>query len=334
MPTRLKCLLLLLLAASSPPVWPQLREPSTVSVLVLSLFHPRTLTLRAAQPLLLRLDDATISLPANTEARVEVSGPGLTVALPHMAPALSQSLSVAPETFSLGVPAKLTRSYTGALRVSRRGAELRATVAIETELAVASIVAAESPPGAPAEFLKAQAIVSRSYLLAHPHPHPGADACDTTHCQFLRSPPPAGGPAATATRQTRGEVLTWRPNPGAPPRLVAAMYARSCGGHTRALPGRDPAAYPFYAVACDFCLRHPERWTPDPAAPAPGSERSRIAWNRAHGWSAIPSNSPGRGIGHGVGLCQLGAADLARQGRTAEEILQHFFPNTALLGLQ
>jgi len=38
----------------------------------------------------------------------------------------------------------------------------------------------------------------------------------------------------------------------------------------------------------------------------------------------------GRGFGHGVGMCQFGAQALARQGRTAEEILQFFYPGAVV----
>lgn len=34
----------------------------------------------------------------------------------------------------------------------------------------------------------------------------------------------------------------------------------------------------------------------------------------------------GRGFGHGVGLCQCGAEGMARKGKTAEEILSHYYP--------
>ncbi|MGN1214299.1 MAG: SpoIID/LytB domain-containing protein, partial [Bacteroidaceae bacterium] len=38
----------------------------------------------------------------------------------------------------------------------------------------------------------------------------------------------------------------------------------------------------------------------------------------------------GRGWGHGVGLCQIGAAVMANKGYTYKEILQHYYPNTTL----
>jgi stage II sporulation protein D len=38
----------------------------------------------------------------------------------------------------------------------------------------------------------------------------------------------------------------------------------------------------------------------------------------------------GRGLGHGVGLCQWGAEAMAKQGKTAEEILTFYFPGTSI----
>jgi stage II sporulation protein D len=38
----------------------------------------------------------------------------------------------------------------------------------------------------------------------------------------------------------------------------------------------------------------------------------------------------GKGFGHGVGLCQWGAIELSKNGRSFEEILQHYFPGTSI----
>jgi SpoIID/LytB domain protein len=38
----------------------------------------------------------------------------------------------------------------------------------------------------------------------------------------------------------------------------------------------------------------------------------------------------GKGWGHGVGLCQIGAAVMASKGYSYKEILQHYYPNTEL----
>jgi stage II sporulation protein D len=38
----------------------------------------------------------------------------------------------------------------------------------------------------------------------------------------------------------------------------------------------------------------------------------------------------GRGFGHGVGMCQYGAEGMSRRGRTAEQILMHYYPGATL----
>lgn len=47
------------------------------------------------------------------------------------------------------------------------------------------------------------------------------------------------------------------------------------------------------------------------------------------GWAFLS----GRGWGHGVGMCQCGAEGMARLGKTAEEILQHYYPGSAIASL-
>ena len=68
----------------------------------------------------------------------------------------------------------------------------------------------------------------------------------------------------------------------------------------------------------------------------------RFAVNRALGWNNIRSDLydvrnfgdkvlfSGRGAGHGVGLCQAGAEEMARQGKRYTEILNFYFPGTDL----
>jgi len=286
------CIWLFLVLA--PIVHAQLPEPPTVRIGVLSLFHPRILVLTADHPITLLLDGSTHILDAHHQATIRSTPNGLEVD-----GAEAHTLTLQPETFTLTVPNKLTRTYRGALTITTRNDTLIPVIAIDTELAVASIVAAESPPGAPLEALKAQAIASRSFLLANPHPHQQYDACDTTHCQFLRTPPSPTSLAALATQATRNTVLTWRASPDDTPHLVAAMYSRSCGGQTRPIATSDPTKYPFYSVRCDFCRRHPELQT----------------------------------ASHHLGLCQLGAADLARHGETYIQILARYYPNTKITKL-
>ena len=49
-----------------------------------------------------------------------------------------------------------------------------------------------------------------------------------------------------------------------------------------------------------------------------------VPWG--NGWAFLS----GRGWGHGVGMCQYGAEGMARQGAKAEDILQHYYPGSAI----
>jgi len=64
----------------------------------------------------------------------------------------------------------------------------------------------------------------------------------------------------------------------------------------RSLEG-DGAGYPYYSVPCNFCRRH----------------------------------SPGVVQGHQLGLCQHGAAGMARSGAGYREILEHYYPGTSVM---
>src|SRR5262249_25578658 len=158
--------------------------------------------------------------------------------------------------FVVTVPGKLTRRYRGKLEIAPQARELAVIVAMELETAVASIVMAESPPEAPMEALKAQAVATRSFLVAGRGRHSGFDFCDTTHCQFVRQAPQPGSRPSQAAAATRGLVLAYKGE------AFAAMYSASCGGRTHSLAelGITVRGYPYYAVNCNYCRRHPEKW--------------------------------------------------------------------------
>lgn len=65
----------------------------------------------------------------------------------------------------------------------------------------------------------------------------------------------------------------------------------------------------------------------------------KLGWDKAPGLRfSWMQNKAGEikitssGAGHGVGLCQQGAAGMARQGKSYRQILEHYFPNTQLTG--
>jgi len=248
-----------------------------VAICVFSLFHPAELEVRAAHA-------HAIVVTENGRARTLE---GSAIARLRGAATVT-GLNGADAQFMLSVPGKISREFNGTLGVRTVDGELRAIVSMGLETAVASIVAAESPPQALLEARKAQAVVARSFLNAAKHRHEGFDFCDTTHCQFLREPPTAQSINARAASETAGLVLAYQGRP------IAALYSANCGGMTRTLEeaGWNPEPYPYFAVDC-----------------------------------------PVRGAvsGHRIGMCQQGAAAMAKQGRTFREILSAFFPATTLI---
>ena len=322
----------------------------TVHIRVLSRFHPTQFELRPAGVSAMHIrvageDFVLEPRAAGSASKLEIEGEAIRVSI-HGRELRTRELagggiSGATE-FLLTVPGKISRRYRGILSITVRDGELAPDVEMDLEVAVASVLQAESEPGTPLEALKAQAVVTRSYFFAGKGRHADGEFCDLTHCQVLREPPAQGSAAARATRETSGLVLAYQEKP------FAAMFTRSCGGRTRtpSNTGLSMNGYPYFPVVCDYCHTAPYRWTrkvsSEDAALLAKGEPGRLAVDRRLGWNAVPSNSfieraeagevvlEGTGQGHGIGLCQHGASAMAAGGANFREILRHYFPNTTL----
>ena len=324
----------------------------SVRIGVLGLFHPQELSLRAGRAEALEVvvgDQRFVLEPGNPKDIVQVrdGSDDQLVAEWRGRQFYGKQLNAAALNGSsasmiLAVPRRLTRSYRGTLAMKGSRGELMAIVTMDLETAVASAVLAESLPGTAMEALKAQAVVARSYYVAGGGRHQGYDFCDLTHCQFLREPPAPGSGAARASRETQGLVLSYDET------TIATMFTESCGGRTRtpAELGLPTGPYPYFAVLCDICHRHPILWSRrvslEDAALLGKGEAGRLLVARRFGWTAIPSDNfttrreggqvlvEGKGHGHGIGLCQRGARAMAESGATFRDILAHYFPNAKL----
>ena len=314
---------------------------------VFGLFHPQRLVVSSlpAQPVMVTMGSRRFVLREGQSASLVREGSQVRIQI-HEESFLAAEVNVADPwgkgtDFQLSLPGKITRRFRGRLDVRCLAEELAPVVEMNLETAVASAVAAESAPGASLEALKAQAVATRSYYLASPRRHRNFDFCDTTHCQFLRGTPDSL--PAQAAAATRGMVLMYE---GA---VIPALFTGSCGGRTRTLAEvrLAPSGYPYFSVPCDFCRQHAAHWSArldreEAAALASHSEGDRLRLGRILGWDAVPGNNyeligegevvrvEGSGQGHGVGLCQLGAAGMAGQGFGFQAILAHYYPNTVL----
>jgi len=338
MPLHGRTILLLLLISAA-------HAQTAVRFGVLGLFHPKELVLEpnGVQVLSVRAADNNLLLKGEHNHRlllIHADDEHVVIQGISTSSCTVDARDGGPVRFRLSISGKISRIYEGKLSVTAHHGVLTATISMDREKAVASIVAAEMPTDAPLEALRAQAVVTRSFLAAGPR-HRDFDFCDTTHCQFLRSPDDVSARVAQAVASTRSLVLSWHNQ------TIPALYSSRCGGQTRSLADvgmHANTAYPYYSVQCKWCREHPVRWERrlDPAARSPQSsnESARIAYARQWGWSALPGSTftirqdaggviiDGQSIGHSLGLCQSGAIGLAQSGADFRSILAHYYPNT------
>ncbi len=203
------------------------------------------------------------------------------------------------------------------------------------------------------------AVAARTYAVKFKgrHAPDGYDFCATTHCQdtLFGSIP---GTVSAAVEATEGELLWFRGSP------VAAFYSKDCGGRTESASAVWPDLKAPYLISRDdpYCPRQP--WTTSfrkdevsfkslrvvnrsasgraarlvAGGDVIAASGLRFAIGRGVGWDRIRSDLyqvtdagdrflfEGRGAGHGVGLCQLGAD---RMGKSYREILAFYYPGTA-----
>ncbi len=108
--------------------------------------------------------------------------------------------------------------------------------------------------------------------------------------------------------------------------MVAAVREKSCTGRQLSEASEAVTAESLGSVSP---LRAEDlRLAIDPTGRRIKSTACHIVtWG--DGWAFLS----GRGWGHGVGLCQCGAEGLARLGKTADEILQYYYPGSQIVSL-
>jgi stage II sporulation protein D len=256
---------------------------------------------------------------------------------------------------TLAVPGQNPVAIEFPLDVAVAGGRLRFTLTMPREEYVIGVLAGESSVFRSHESLKAMAVTARTYALhfAPRHAADGFDFCDTTHCQDLRLAARSAR-LRQAVEDTEGEVLWYGGKP------AAAYYSRHCGGVTEA--GGEPYLPSHPDSWCGASLWHTVLTSADlrkvglvpPIVILERSSTGRVVrlragprlltidaflgligenlgWNqlRSSWFDVMPSGAvDGRGSGHGIGLCQTGAAAQGNAGRSYRDILAFYFPGT------
>ena len=296
------------------------------------------------------------------------------------------------------------QKFAGSLKFIAEGDKVTAINRVGLEDYLLSVISSEMSPGASLEFLKAHAVISRSWALARMRdrrnpdqaesavPHDNYDVCADDHCQRYQGlTPEVGDTVRAAIDQSWGEVLRYDG------KICDTRFSKCCGGRTELFStcweDRD---YPYLQsvedpycdcsdkellakVLKDYDLETTgfhdweERYTREELSALVrertgtdfgtiesleamergpsgrikylkinGSKCSatigkELAIRRALSTSHLKSSNfevsveddvfvlRGHGWGHGVGLCQIGAAVMAEKGFDYKQILQHYY---------
>jgi stage II sporulation protein D len=231
---------------------------------------------------------------------------------------------------------------------------------------VAAVLAGESSNFRSDESLKAMAIAVRTYAIhfMNRHEKEGVDYCDTTHCQDFRITA-INSRLRKAATDTQGQVITYDGEPisayyhqdcggitEARAPYLQQLNDPFCAAHgrkrwTSELTSADMKS--TFGVNNTSSIEIIERSNSGRAqklritgssTQVVNGETFRLEIGRKLGWDKIRSdlyeirNSGGRflfegyGAGHGIGLCQDGAAAMGEQGYTYDRILAYYYPNT------
>jgi len=294
---------------------------------------------------------------------------------------------------------KVTRKFAGRLSFIVEGERIRAVNRIGAEDYLLSVISSEMHADAPLEFLKAHAIISRSWLMRNLRTHDGFDVCADDHCQRYQGLDGAVGPdVRAAIDQTWGQLLMQGGE------VCDTRYSKCCGGRTelfstcwedRDYPYLQSEKDPYCGeaepallrkVLNDYDLQTGDwyRWevrytreelssllarntgfdfgTVQAMDPVEIGPSGRIKYLRIVGsrhtatigkeleirrvlsdshlkssafsisWEGDVCVLRGRGWGHGVGLCQIGAAVMASKGFTCARILSYYYRGAEISG--
>ena len=212
------------------------------------------------------------------------------------------------------------------------------------------VVPNEMQANFPLEALKAQSITARTYALKNRGKHglDGYDLCNGVHCQVYRDVSSFNPATDEAIAETRGQVLYFGNV------IIDAPFHADSGGRTASSKEVWGGDYVYLQSVEDI------RFDPwqiesksdfDSIAHIYKSESNRVekitfkqgsefvtltgveirkAFNLPSTMFDVECKNKiltftGYGRGHGVGMSQLGAAELAERGKSCEEILKNYF---------
>ncbi len=264
-------------------------------------------------------------------------------------------------------PALSSRESEGNLAVKRFGGAIQFLNTLDIEMYIAGTIEAEGGSTAQSEYYKAQAIITRTYAIKniYRHAHEGFNLCDGVHCQAYNGKSRMNKEIINATRFTHNMILV---NESGAPVITAyhsncggtTAQAGQVWSHdvTHLMPVNDPFCnkssnrnwtkeitlqkWKDYLTGKELSTEpglltgtnKPERhkyFNEGLSKLTMSDIRLDLNLKSAFFQVFIQDNKVvfrGHGYGHGLGLCQQGAMEMARMRYTYVDILMFYYKNT------
>ena len=261
--------------------------------------------------------------------------------------------------------------YEGYLKVLPVPGGLRCINVIDLEHYVAGVIEAEAGGGELFEYYKVQAIISRTYALNNRRRHEaeGFELCDGTHCQVYHGMPRREDLAIAAAADTRELVIV-----DSDINLITAAFHSNCGGQTVNASDVWSKSVPYLVSRPDsFCIAMPsskwekcfsmEEWDHYLEKKARYMDADTEAFSPSRSYYQVdnclyvstlsmrqdlklrstlfdvrPTGDKiqlmGRGFGHGVGLCQEGAMQMAKHDYSYQDIIHYYYKDVHIIPLR
>lgn len=264
-------------------------------------------------------------------------------------------------------PTTQSREYNDELLFKVIDSKLLALNNIDLEKYVAAVIEAEGGASAHLEYYKAQGVLVRTYTIKsiHKHAEEGFNLCDEVHCQAYHGRSSGNPEIYKATKATSGMVIIDKDSV-----MAMTPFHSSCGGQTSAagIYWQSDLSY-LQGVSDPFCVDHknatwqkkiPQKeWNAFLKSKGINNtqnyqsftiDKRQKYFSEAHNitlrqlrthfklrstfFNITPIDNgvliQGKGYGHGIGMCQIGAMEMARVGLTYIDILHFYFQNVII----
>ncbi|MBQ9997552.1 MAG: SpoIID/LytB domain-containing protein [Clostridia bacterium] len=141
-----------------------------------------------------------------------------------------------------------TYQYRGEIRLIKNPeGKINVINVVDIEDYLASVISKEMSPYFEEEALKAQAVASRTYAMAHlnKHKNDGFDVCQNIHCQVYGGVSMENPKTTKAVDDTKGQVIKYDGE------LISAVYSASSGGYTESAVNVWGSDIPYLQAVSD-----------------------------------------------------------------------------------